>query len=132
MMDNVFSNEYLLELMGVPSINRITRKVDKYAKEINKNNINIFIDNLKKLYKLCYNKHDNEQYPTNIDYNDPFYMLHVKYTPSERAYWRNIDNYDEIRFGDLTLYSSFKDISLLLQIVKEHEHVTGTLNLKNN
>ena len=131
-MNDVLGDKYLLELIGFPSVNRITWQVDKYAKEINKKNIEIFIDNLKEMYKLCYNKHDDEYYPTNIDYNDPFYMLRVKYTSSERAYWRDNRNYDEIRFGDLTLYSAFKDISLLLEMVKEHVHVTGTLNLKDN
>lgn len=131
-MNDVLCDKYLLELIGVPSINRITWQVDKYAREINKKKIEIFIDNLKEMYKLCYNKHDNEEYPRNIDYNDPFYMLRVKYTSSERAYWRDNGNYDEIRFGDLTLYSAFKDISLLLEMVKEHVHVTGTLNLRDN
>lgn len=146
MVHRLFENTDMLSLIGISAVNQKTYEVNKLGKSKNKELLTVFIENIKFLYEEelkkvaetpiwdedAYNGDDGFGAYVLPDYNDPRYKLRYSYTFSERVNWKNIGTYNEIRFGDLKLYSTFIDINLLLELIEDNVHVTGSIDLRNN
>jgi len=139
MVHDLFDNIDMLALIKMPAVNQKTYEVNKRLKYKNKELLTVFIENIKFLYEEELEKvaetpiWDDEDWAYVLpDYNDPRYKLRYSYTFSELVNWKNIGTYNEIRIGDLKLYSIFIDINLLLEMIEDNLHVTGNLDLRNN
>ena len=126
-MERVFEDPNLLPLIKFSGVNRLTRECDKKEQNINKALVKKFIQNVEIAY------HDKiagcNDWWRNLNKKDP---LRTRYTIPARIYWNNIGTYNEIRFGDLKLYLSNNSIEVLLELIEDNLHVTGSLDLRNN
>jgi len=129
-MERVFEDQYLLPLMKFPSVNCLTRDCNRKEQGINNALVKKFIKDVEIAY---HDKLAGCNYwwmnPINLNKKDP---LRTRYTIPARIYWNNIGTYNEIRFGDLKLYLNNNSIEVLLELIEDNLHVTGSLDLRNN
>ena len=119
----VLTDLHLLHLIQIPSVNCITHYFNKITRDKNKDRVTKFIENV----EIAYHKKLKELHDWSRFNNDP-----LRYTFSYGINWNNIETYNEICFGDLKLYLVETSIQVLLELIEDNLHMTGSLDLRNN